>query len=186
MGEVVLINKQKYYALPPLYITWQLCQAKLRHRIEICWRKWLKIWKSIFDSWLFKASLEYPIRFFVHFSKTLRFTDHQLSTVCSVVVWWVSVFMGITSIITQHSLLIVQVSESFCFRFKWLRMLLNLLRLGYYIGAPRSLLTHSLFLMSSTCIVHRSQPTIMYSGETGVTKQSVPDIRIKLIIWMWQ
>ena len=25
----------------------------------------------MFDSWLFKANLEYPIRFFVHFSKTL-------------------------------------------------------------------------------------------------------------------
>ena len=32
MGEVVLVNKQKYYALPPLYTTWQLCQAKITSR----------------------------------------------------------------------------------------------------------------------------------------------------------
>ena len=33
MEEVVLVNKKKKNALPPLYTTWQLSQAKLRHEI---------------------------------------------------------------------------------------------------------------------------------------------------------
>ena len=33
MEEVVLVNKQIIIRLPPLYTTWQLSQAKLRHEI---------------------------------------------------------------------------------------------------------------------------------------------------------
>ena len=75
MEEVVLVSKQiiiRFTTVVHNLATFP-GQITLRNtQIEIYWRKRPKIYQSIFDSWLLKANLKCPIRFFLHFSKTLK------------------------------------------------------------------------------------------------------------------
>ena len=75
MEKVVLVNKQiiiRFTTVVHNLATFPGQITSCNTQIEIYWRKGPKIEQLIFDSWLLKANLECPIRFFVHFSKTLN------------------------------------------------------------------------------------------------------------------
>ena len=77
MEEVVLVNKQIIIRFTIVVqnlatLQWPNYVMKYSNR-DLLAKVTKNLAIKIFDSWLLKANLECPIRFFVHFSKTLTY-----------------------------------------------------------------------------------------------------------------